>query len=126
MDNNDLFELGQQMLLFTSYLALSTQWYPFHSMKPHKTNRYTSLPWQDCTDALQIPSLVLTFTLHFSLSISMMFQAHCSDSSLLVRITQSLQMLSRRNLSNSKCEEVMFLQISKMQHNVKRFHILVT
>jgi len=43
MDNNDLFELGQQILLFMSYLALSTQGYVFRSKKPQKTNPDTHL-----------------------------------------------------------------------------------
>lgn len=118
MDNNDLFEPGQQILLFPSCSALPAQRCSLSSLtKQHDTQLYPGRAVQVHESA----QFCADFHTSVLLKHSTTFQAHCSHSSLLVTLTQSL--CSRRNL-NLSCEEVWFLQISPNAVKNLRFNKL--
>lgn len=116
VDNNNLFQLGQKILLFTSSLALSTQRCVLQSTNPHK--HHTALPQHGCAGALQVSGPVPTFTLHFSSIISVTSQVHHSAFS-----HDLFRCFVGEICLNPSFDEVPFFQISKMQHKVKRFQI---
>lgn len=97
MDSNDLFEPGQQILLFPSCSAQSTQHCSLWSLtKQQDTHLYSGRAVQ----VHESTHSCAEFHTSVFLKHSMTFQARCSYSSLLVTFTRSL--CSRRNLAESE------------------------